>query len=324
MKHYYGTHIGKSAKGWLDTLQKAYDSGINAVQIFVGNPMGGKLSEKTEIAYTTTALSIRDFLETKEMKLFIHSPYVLNFAKDPFIEYPYWVDAMLRELKIAEAMGAKGSVLHMGKAVNHTSAEGAELMYQNVKHLLLCIRENKMTVKLFLETSAGQGSELFPTKNGSLQDLADFFERFDTIDKVNLGLCVDTCHIFAAGYDISTPEQARAFYTEWENKIGIQHLGLIHFNNSVYGCGSRKDRHACIQHGAIGIAGLLHFLQLGFERGIPAILETPGALEDISILKAVSHKMYIPPEDTTRLPQSTIHTLEMLERMSLNEIKLDE
>jgi deoxyribonuclease-4 len=322
MQHYYGSHIGKSQNGWLDSLHTAHDRGLSAVQIFIGNPMSGKMSEKTEADYMKVAIGIRKFLATVRMKLFIHSPYVLNFAKDPYNEYPYWVDAMVRELKIAQEMGAEGSVLHLGKAVNNSHSQGAELMYQNVKHLLLCMRENKMTVKLFLETSSGQGTELFATTQNSLQDLADFFERFDATDRLNLGICVDTCHIFAAGYDISTPDQVAAFFTEWENKIGIAHLSLIHFNNSVYGCGSRKDRHSCIEHGAIGVDGLLQFLRVGFERGIPAVLETPGGLDEVSILAAVSQGVYVPSHTRPSLPHSTLRTLEMLETMNIPDEEL--
>lgn len=308
--HHYGSHISKQKDGWLPTLARVHKAGATAAQVFVGNPMGSRMTEKTMTDYETMGPQIKSFLEKTNFRLFIHSPYILNFAKDPTKEDAYWVKSLLNELKVAQAIGAQGCVLHMGKAVGQPIPQAVDNMYNNVSTVLASMRQNNMTVKLFLETSAGQGSELFPTLNNSLDDLATFFKRFTHQDLTHLGFCVDTCHIFAAGYDISTPFQAEAFFNEWNTKIGMQHLGVVHFNNSEKPYGSRVDRHACIQHGKIGVEGLLHFLSLSYKNGIPAILETPAGLQELPIMIAVSKDTPLPrPHD---VPCQGIQFLEKL------------
>lgn len=292
--HHYGSHISKSKEGWLPTLEAFHKAGATAAQIFVGNPMGTRMTDKSKADYETMGPQLQRFLKAKDFRLFIHSPYILNFAKDPKKEDPYWIDSLFNELKIAQAIGAQGCVLHMGKAVNQPVQQAVDNMYNNVCEVLARMRQYKMNVKLYLETSAGQGTELFPTVNNSLDDLAAFSKRFSKQDLVNLGFCVDTCHIFAAGYDISTPTQAEAFFKEWAEKIGMEHFGVVHFNNSEKPYGSRVDRHACIQHGKIGVDGLLHFLSLTYRHGIPAILETPGGGQELPIMIAVSKQSPLP------------------------------
>lgn len=286
--YYYGSHIGKGKKGWLSTLKEAHQVGATAAQIFVGGPMSARISDKVYREYVEIGKDIKLFARENNFKIFIHSPYVLNFAKDPSTEGAYWIDALLRELQVAEAIGAEGCVLHMGKSVNIKPEQAEDFMFQNVQSLLAKMRHHNLTVKLFLETSSGQGTELFPTTNNSIHAVASFFHRFSSEDRRHLGFCVDTCHIYAAGFDIGTPQQAEAFFDAWTQNIGIEYLGVVHFNNSEKAYQSRVDRHACIQYGKIPVQGLLHFLKLTYQHHIPAILETPAGLRELPILQAVA------------------------------------
>lgn len=295
--HHYGSHISKMKGGWLKTLEEVHKNGATAAQIFISNPMGAKMSEKTKADYKDNAPKLRDFINRNNFKLFIHSPYVLNFAKDPSKEEPYWIEALFNELQVAECIGAVGCVLHMGKAVNQSVQAASENMFNNVSTILARMRQEKMNVKLFLETSSGQGTELFATLDNSLDDLATFAKRFSSEDFTHLSFCVDTCHIFAAGYNISTKEQSNGFFECWKEKIGIQHLGVVHFNNSEKPYKSRVDRHACIQYGQIPLDGLLQFLTNSYKHGIPAILETPAGMQELPLMIAVSACSPLPQKD---------------------------
>lgn len=276
-----GTHFGRDKNGsvshTLCMLHKLFDAKTG--QIFVGSPMT-KLTDKTEQRWLAEAPEIKATLHKIGFKLFVHSPYTLNFAKDAKEENAYWIHALKRELKIADAMGAEGCVLHMGKAVKLDQAAAERNFHANLVTILDFIRQEKLGVKLFVETSAGQGSELYPTL-GSLDPLARFYNAFTTLQKETLKLCVDTCHIFAAGVDLNTPESVQRFWKEWEEKIGVAHLGVIHINNSAKALFSRVDRHANILDGQIAQEGLAAFVKAAKKHNIPMILETPNCQFDI-------------------------------------------
>lgn len=287
MQTYFGCHASRDAKkGFVGTLEKALQLGANTVQVMVGNPYG-KMNEKCENCYYREASNVKNALTELDMKIFIHSPYYLNFAKDPSAEEPYWIDALWKELQIGEALGSTGSVLHMGKSVKLDVVDAENHFYNNLSQVLTRMADANMTTKLFIETSAGQGTELYPTLNNTLDPLARFFSRFTTHQKKHIGLCVDTCHIFAAGYDISTPEQVKKFFEEWEDKIGLEHMGVVHINNSVRKLGSRVDRHAMLHFGEIPVEGLREFACMSAKHNIPLVLETPSADRDIPVLASM-------------------------------------
>lgn len=286
---YFGSHINKHKSGWLDTLREVSARGGNAAQIFVASPIG-KMSASTLESLHTNAADIKEYLRLHDMKLFIHSPYTLNFAKDPVAEKPYWIEAILKELRVADAMGAQGCVLHLGKAVGHSQNIAETHMFNNVSEVCKALAATPSNrAKLLIETSSGQGSEILPTLDNDLSGLAGWFKRFPAKCKEHIAFCVDTCHIFAAGYDISTPAKASKFFEQWDALIGLQYLALVHFNNSVHGYGERKDRHACIQYGKIAIEGLVAFAKQAMDLRIPVILETPAGPDEIVVLKAITN-----------------------------------
>ena len=287
MTYFIGSHIGKDKKGWIQSLQNVHRLGGNAVQIFTSSPMA-RMSQSTFDEYKTVGPMIKNFIQEHGMRLFIHSSYTLNFAKDSSQEYPYWIDAMVKDLQIADMIGAEGCVLHLGKAVSQTQEKAIHNMYTNVCRLLDKAQELGIKAKLFLETSSGQGTEILVTSDNTIHHLANFFKMFDKKYHKNLSFCVDTCHIYAAGYDIGTAVNVARFFEEWKTKIGLHHLGIIHFNNSVHGLGSRKDRHACINFGKIPIEGLVAFAVTAMQHGIPLVLETPAGPLEITVLQEIS------------------------------------
>lgn len=287
-----GSHAGRDAKGGFPvTLEQMYQMGCKCVQVVVGSTIA-RLSESAEKKYLKEAKAVKDVLQRLEMKLFVHSPYTLNFAKDPDGEAdgPYWIDWMVRLLKICDAMGAEGCVLHMGKAVGLGVDVAQKFFFENLCSVIDHMGD--MKTKLIIETSAGQGTELYPTLQNNMDPLVEFFEQFTEEQRKHVGLCVDTCHIFAAGYDISTEEGAQRFWREFEERIGLEHLIVVHMNDSMKGLGARVDRHAPLESGKIGLEGLGAFAKQANLYEIPQVLETPTPARDIVVLRRLIEGTY--------------------------------
>jgi deoxyribonuclease IV len=293
---YFGAHIPREKGPLVKTLKRLCDAGGNTLQIFVGNPYGGRVNRKD---WEEQAPQIRAFLKEHNARIFIHSAYTLNFAKSKEDEQPYWIDVLWDELQVAETIGAEGCVLHMGKAVKRSVDEAEDNMVSNLKEVIG--RMAAVVPKIFIETSAGQGSELFATRSNSLDPLQRLWQRFTSDEQRHVAFCVDTCHIFAAGYDISHRTQVAAFFDEWDTKLGLKALGVIHLNNSTKELGCSVDRHACLAYGKIPFEALAAFATHGYLKKIPVILETPAPLEEVAYLVQLAEKM---ATQTFTLPKS--------------------
>jgi deoxyribonuclease-4 len=288
---YYGAHLSIK-NGITSALDEIVEVGGNLIQIFVSNPMSTKCSFSKEKYNEKTFKQIREKLESTETKLVIHLPYVINLAKplEPDSMKSWWIDMICKHLVISEAMGSIGCVVHVGKYLKLTETEGLENMYESLKLIIDFIRKHNMSTHIILETAAGQGTELITTSNNSLVEFANFYNRFDESDKAHIKICIDTCHIFAAGYDIREKSQVKEFFDQFNEHIGLEHIDLIHLNDSEKGCGSCVDRHANLGKGAIGIEGLRHFIRYGIYYKIPMVLETPdGYVEEIALINEVKN-----------------------------------
>lgn len=273
----FGPHASKDKKGSIvGTLEALHRRGCLCMQMFVGSTYG-QLSEASEKRYYDEAPAVKKTLKALGMKLFIHAPYTFNLAKDVGADglEPLW-----KQVQIADALGADGVVLHMGKAVKLDVAEAQRWFYENLCNVIGRMKAAKCHTKLFIETSAGQGTELYPTLEANLDPLGEFYDQFTAGQRKYIGLCVDTCHVFAAGYDISA-----SFWKEFNERIGIEHLGVVHMNNSVKGLGSRVDRHAPLEAGKIDFDALAAFAKKANELGVPMIVETPSLDRDVIVIK---------------------------------------
>ena len=271
MTFYFGAHV--SSTKLLKSLQFVLDSGGNFAQIFVNSPYGRHNSNLIK-KYTEKTTEIRDFCSDNNMKLVIHSPYTLNFGQH-IEEDSYKFQLMYDELLVAHMIGAIGCVIHVGKYLKITEEESIEYMYRNIKNILTFIKSNNLNSKLILETSAGQGTELFVTTDNSLEPLTSFYDRFTTNEKKYLKICIDTCHINSAGYCIDTKEHVRNLFENFERSNLLKNIVLIHYNDSKTSCCSRVDRHESLGHGTIGISALSEVLRKAYEYKIPCVLETP-------------------------------------------------
>jgi deoxyribonuclease-4 len=297
---YYGSHMSVS-HNIIHAIKEIEIIGGNCLQIFVSSPMSGQVSEKSYNYYYDNGKKIQDLLIEKNIKLFIHSPYTFNFAKNICKNdwsSCFWVRSYMRELEIAHNIGATGCVIHVGKSIDLTIEEATENMYNSLSYIIEHIHKNKLESVIILETGAGQGTEMFLTENNSLDNFANFYNRFSKKQKKYIKICVDTCHIYSAGYKINTAKQCVQFFNEFDEKIGLDYLILIHLNESKREYNAHVDRHANLGQGDIGSKGISSFIMIAYMLNIPLILETPEAdpkqilaIKEIELIKKIKKKV---------------------------------
>lgn len=212
---------------------------------------------------------IKQLLKKYHLKLVIHSPYIINIAS-PFDIHAWRTKYLLLEVENSIKNGAFGLIIHLGKGMGQPLNIAYDNMYKIL--LLVCKLIKKRNFEIYLETTAGQGTELCER----LDELSIFFSMIKANPKMkNIKICFDTCHLFAAGYDLTNKKSIDNFINQFEKSIGIDRLGMMHINDSVNDIGSHKDRHTYIGEGFIGLKGLKYFYQYFSKKNIPGILETP-------------------------------------------------
>ena len=194
-------------------------------------------------------------------KVVVHAPYIVNLANDDEVKFNFAVQFLKEELKRCAKLGIKKVVLHPGSHVGLGIDKGIENI---AKGLNLVLGEEDVTI--LLETMAGKGSEV-GSKLEEIRRIIDLVE-----DKKHIGVCIDTCHLSDAGYDISKFDE---FLDEFDKIIGIEKIGCVHVNDSKNEMGSHKDRHENIGFGKIGFETLLKVIYNERLENVPKILETP-------------------------------------------------
>jgi len=271
MHHYYGYSLEQKDKKIYDNLVKMHTKTPHALfyQFFITHPMHmgiSRLSDK-EIS------NIKKYCNKHHIKLVIHCSYMINIARKPVlnkknkdIKISWWVKNLIDELQYASILGAVGCVLHLGKQTDLSTKEAIKNSIETLKYVLQYKPDN---VKLILETSSGQGSEMFYI----LEDLAKFYKKIKKYKDIYF--CVDTCHIFAAGYDLSQNDGFINYINKFDKLIGINNLGMIHLNDSKNILGSHIDRHESLGKGYIGKDNLEIIIKYCLKNHIPIMLETP-------------------------------------------------
>ena len=282
-EYYYGSHIN-SQNGIIDGIDKIKKYG-NFIQIFITDPQSRFLTKIND----NDLLSIKNYAELNKVKIVIHAPYTLNFARE-FKKKSKRNSSLIYHLDACAKLNAAGIVIHTGKFVDMDKNDAIENMYKNIKYIL---DNSNKDAKILLETPCGQGTEL----GGKLEEFRFIYNKFSEDDKKRLRICVDTCHVFAAGYDLSKPNKVKEFIKLFDAMIGWKYVDLIHLNDSKTVLNSNRDRHAPIGHGHIGIKGLSIFIKFVHKANIPIILETPiysddvkrfgGHLSEIELIKKI-------------------------------------
>lgn len=268
-----GCHLS-SAKGYEAMAKDAEKIKANTFQFFTRNPRGGK-------AKAIDHKDIERFLSKASdlgiHQILAHAPYTLNPCSPDEKVREFAYNTMTDDLKRMEYIPGNFYNFHPGSHVKQGVEKGIELIGEMLNKVLW--PEQNTTV--LLETMAGKGSEI----GRSFEELRELLDRVELQEKV--GVCLDTCHIFDSGYDIVN--DLDGVLNKFDQAIGLSRLKAVHLNDSIFGLGSHKDRHARIGEGKIGKEGIVRIINHPVLRKLPFYLETPNDLEgygkEISFLR---------------------------------------
>ena len=268
-----GCHLSAS-KGYLHMAKEALSIGANTFQFFTRNPRGGtaKAMDEADVA------AFRDFAAENGIGVILaHAPYTLNGCSADASIREFATRTMLDDLHRMEYTPGNLYNFHPGSHVKQGVETGIELIAQMLNSILW----QDMHTTVLLETMAGKGSEV----GGSFEELRAIIDRVALQDK--LGVCLDTCHVSDAGYDIVN--DLDGVLTRFDSIVGLERIKAVHINDSKNPLGARKDRHEKIGQGTIGIEAIVRLMTHPALRDKPFYLETPNELDgyaaEIALLK---------------------------------------
>lgn len=258
-----GAHMS-IAGGYYKAVEAAADCGMDCVQIFTKNNNQWRAKPITE----DDVRLFRDALETHGIqKPCSHASYLINLASPNPELWEKSVEAFAIELERAEQLGLLGVVVHPGSFVSSSEQEGLQKIADALNEIHSRLPE--LNVQTWLETTAGQGTNL----GHRFEHLAWIIDHVDEAER--LGVCVDTCHLFAAGYPLKTLEEYRQTMKSFDEIVGLGLIRAFHLNDSKKEFGSRVDRHEHIGKGFLGLEPFRHLLNDQHFSRLPMYLETP-------------------------------------------------
>ena len=273
-----GCHLS-SSKGYLAMGKEAEKIHANTFQFFTRNPRGSSV-KKLDLEDVERYLS---FAEEKDIRqILAHAPYTLNAASADAHTREFALQTMADDLKRLEATPGICYNFHPGSHVK----QGVEIGISHIAGLLNAVLRPEQSTTVLLETMAGKGSEI----GRSFEELREIIDRVSLKEK--LGVCLDTCHVWDAGYDIAG--NLDGVLDEFDRTIGLNRLKAVHLNDSLNPLGAAKDRHAKIGRGCIGLEALSRVVSHPKLRNLPFYLETPNDLEgyaqEIAMMRRVWEK----------------------------------
>lgn len=259
-----GAHTS-AAGGPHNALIEGKTIGATTVQLFTANQKQWKGKPLTE---EKIDLFKETLCETRLQKIMSHAGYLINLGSPDPLALHKSRAAFREEIERCSDLGLSYLNFHPGAALDGPR----EQCLDNIVESLILMDDLIVddSLRLLLETTAGQGSAV----GYRFEELAYILER--TKDLLPMGVCIDTCHIFVAGYDIRTPDGWKKTLDEFHRIIGLEHLHAFHVNDSVKPLGSRKDRHAPLGEGEIGLEAFKFLMTYSKTRELPMYLETPG------------------------------------------------
>jgi len=262
-----GFHVSISG-GFALSVQRAHELGCTCMQLFCRNPRG----------WTVKPLDKADIAEFKKLReqwdigpVFVHTNYLINLASSKPDLFPKSIEQFVIDLERAEALGAEYLVTHLGSA---SGQEPAWMIDRVSTALNMAMKLHQPKAMVLLENTAGEKGDVGYT----LEQVADVISRLK--DSSMVGLCYDTCHGFAAGYDIRSKENVDALANKIDATIGLEKLKGMHLNDCLREFDSRVDRHWHIGEGKIGLEGFRHLLNHAAFTDVPKIMETPKETEE--------------------------------------------
>jgi len=249
------------------SLERAHALGCNTLQIFSHSPRGWAVKE---ISHQDVSLFKSLRVKFDISPVYVHTSYLINIASGNELLKRKSIDLLATEMDRADEIGADYAVLHTGSA---SSDDKSTSMKRAITALNELARMKKWKAGLLIENTAGERGDVSSTIPEMSEILKGVRNSFIS------GICLDTCHAFAAGYDIRTGIGIRRIAGEIEKHMGFEQVKLIHLNDSKGANGSRVDRHEHIGSGQIGESGLGQFIHYQPLRDVPLILETPKKSE---------------------------------------------
>lgn len=218
-------------------------------------------------------IALRDSLEDLDMYMVIHGSYTINLSNpSSTFNYKASVSRLISDLNVSSLIGTRclGVIIHMGKNVKTNGISDTEAINYYIGGLKEVLKSSPSNTTIILETGASQGNEVASEIDG----LKKIYNRLTANEKTRVKFCIDTCHIWATGYDISTVAGVKSFFNLVDSELGINNVVCIHFNDSKNPLGSKVDRHADITYGYIGSSGLKAVFKYAQAKKIPIIMET--------------------------------------------------
>ncbi len=258
-----GSHVGMSGKEmFLGSVKEAEGYGANALMVYTGAPQNTRRKELKDLNLDAGLAYAK---KAGIQKIVIHAPYIINLGNTEKPEmFEFGVEFLARELKRTAAFQSNVLVLHPGSCLNAGVEAG---VMQIAKGLNLALKDDDSNVYIALETMAGKGSEI----GRNFEELKMIYDRVEKKDR--LRVCLDTCHINDAGYDLVNDYEG--VLAEFDKILGLDQIAVIHVNDSLNPLGAHKDRHANIGQGTIGYDTLHRIVHDERFAAIPKILETP-------------------------------------------------
>ena len=257
-----GSHVSFSTTQLMGSLKEALSYGANTFMFYTGAPTNTTRKPLNKI-FTNDAYELMQDEGIELQNIVCHAPYIVNLAnrKDED-KYNFSVHFIMQEVKRCEELGITKLVLHPGNAVGIPREEGLNNIINGLNKILY----PGCKVKILLETMAGKGSEL----GSSIEELKYIIDNIKEQDAI--GVCLDTCHLNDAGYDMSDFD---SYLDLFSKEIGLDKIGCVHINDSKNERSSHKDRHANIGFGTIGFDTLCKIVHHPKLKMVPKILETP-------------------------------------------------
>lgn len=273
----FGAHVSIEGGVW-NAPANAAKIGCEVLQMFTRPPQGGP-------APVIDAAAVKKFRAAMEKNkisaAYIHAPYIINLASPLPHTRGYSIHLIREELERGSALGCTAVMFHMGSAAGVGEEKGLQMAKEGVEKIL---RDYKGSCRLLIEMSAGAGAVMG-------DKFEDIWEVLQAKGGDKVGVCLDTQHAFASGYDFHDKKALDKTLKEFDDVIGLERLVLIHLNDSATDLGSHKDRHAHLGEGKIGLAGFEAIVSCKKLNKIDLVLETPwddnsaGVIKDLRVLK---------------------------------------
>lgn len=238
----------------------------NFIQVFLKSPQSYVTGNMT----SSELKAIKKQLKKHDCGCVVHSSYTINLARPPD-QYQHFkgVEVIADDMTCAYKMGAIGAIIHMGK--NVLKLPEKEAINNYVTGVESALKSSHKKSILILETGAGVGTEIC----SKLKELGNIRKKVDKKLRHRVKFCIDTCHVFAVGYELHKKSGLKKFCKEIDKYLGWENVAVIHLNDSQKPCGCKKDCHAIVGNGEIGFDPLIKFVQICSDNGVPIVMEPP-------------------------------------------------